>query len=313
MAGGGRKLRIRAVLAKIESAYGTDPTPAAATDAIETVDARIQPLVADIAEHAVDRGSMGNYLATLINKRVVITFRVAAAGSGTAGTAPAWGVLMRGCSMSETVNASTDVRYAPIDTSQESITIYFWQDGSRHAIVGCRGTWGVSFDPSGGFPYFEFTFTGVYAAPTAVANPSLTLSAFQAPLEVNNANTVVTMHGETVAMVSCSLAVNNEIVPRDVPGAAEILSTGRAPGGNIEIDAVPLGTKNWFSAVTNLAEAELNIEHGTTGGNIVEFDADNCQLESIDYGDSSGILTHPFSLRLLPDSGGGGDLEVVAK
>ena len=44
-----------------------------------------------------------------------LDFEVELAGSGAAGTAPAWGPLIRACGMSETITAATDVKYAPVE------------------------------------------------------------------------------------------------------------------------------------------------------------------------------------------------------
>ena len=46
-------------------------------------------------------------------QRVEVTFEVEMAGSGTAGTAPAFGPLLKACGNSETIVTDTSVTYAP--------------------------------------------------------------------------------------------------------------------------------------------------------------------------------------------------------
>jgi hypothetical protein len=77
------------------------------------------------------------------------------AGSGTAGTAPAYGSILKACGFSETIVASTSVTYAPVSSSFSSVTIYYNVDGVRHKLTGCRGTFTLN-GTVGDIPYIEF-------------------------------------------------------------------------------------------------------------------------------------------------------------
>ena len=102
---------------KAETTYGTDSTPTGTANAILVRNLEITPIQADAVERELIRGYMGNFEVLLANQRVEVTFDVEMAASGTAGTAPKWGPIMKACGNSETVVANTRVTYAPISST----------------------------------------------------------------------------------------------------------------------------------------------------------------------------------------------------
>ena len=130
--------RRRLILAKIESVYGTDPTPTGASNAILVRNLEIQPLVAETVNRDLVRPYMGQADQLLARERVEVSFEVELAGSGAAGTAPAYGPILKACGLSETLVTSTSATYAPVSSSFSSVTIYYHEDGIRHKLTGCR-------------------------------------------------------------------------------------------------------------------------------------------------------------------------------
>jgi len=97
--------RKRLILAKIESTYATDSSPAG-TDAILVRNLDITPIEADVVSRDLIRPYLGNYDQLLAQTRVSITFQVEMAGSGTGGTAPKFNSLLRACGLAETLLAA---------------------------------------------------------------------------------------------------------------------------------------------------------------------------------------------------------------
>lgn len=97
--------RKRLILAKIESTYATDSSPAG-TDAILVRNLDITPIEADVVSRDLVRPYLGNYDQLLAQTRVSITFQVEMAGSGTGGTAPKFNSLLRACGLAETLLAA---------------------------------------------------------------------------------------------------------------------------------------------------------------------------------------------------------------
>ena len=97
--------RKRLILAKIESTYGTDSSPAG-TDAVLVRNLEITPIEAETVSRDLIRPYLGNSDQILANTRVSITFEAELAGSGTAGTASKVDSLLRACGMSATTTGS---------------------------------------------------------------------------------------------------------------------------------------------------------------------------------------------------------------
>lgn len=101
-----RYFRKKIVAIKLESVYGEDAGPAASTDAIETRNCKLTPLDLKMVEQNVDTAQMGHQAELPVATKVMLSFEVALTGSGTAGTAPAYGKLLRACGLNETVFAA---------------------------------------------------------------------------------------------------------------------------------------------------------------------------------------------------------------
>jgi hypothetical protein len=93
--------RKRLLLAEIESTYGTDPNPGGA-DAVLVRDLNITPVQSDVVSRDLVRPYLGASEQLLANTRVECTFSVEMAGSGTAGTAPRFGSVLKACGLAET-------------------------------------------------------------------------------------------------------------------------------------------------------------------------------------------------------------------
>jgi hypothetical protein len=179
--------RKRLILLESEGTYGVDPDPTGA-DAVLVRDLNITPLQSDVVSRELIRPYLGASEQLLANTRVECTFSVELAGSGTAGTAPRYGKAFLACGMSETVSAGVSVTYAPVSASFGSCTIYYNIDGLLHTVTGARGTYTLNL-AVGEIPTIDFTFTGVYNAPTDSAAPSVTYANQATPVIAKNGNT----------------------------------------------------------------------------------------------------------------------------
>lgn len=98
--------RKRTILAKIETTYGTDPTPTGASNAILIKNLTVTPQETTLVSRDLVRPYLGNFSqlpAAIFGK---LAFEIELAGSGTAATSPAYGPLLRACGLSETTLAS---------------------------------------------------------------------------------------------------------------------------------------------------------------------------------------------------------------
>ena len=303
--------RRRLLLAKIESTYGTDPTPSGASNAILVRNLDIQPLVADTVNRDLVRPYMGQADQLLAQTRVEVTFEVELAGSGTAGTAPAYGPLLRSCGLSETVVADTSVTYAPESSGFESTTIYYHQDGIRHKVTGCRGSFELSGEV-GGIPVISFSMTGIYNAPTDETLPTPTYANQATPLIFKEGNTSsFSAFGYAGCLQSYSFNIANDVIYRELVGCSkEVLITNRAPSGNVVIEAPTIATKDFFTIATGTSTGSITWQHGSTGGNIVTMTTAQSDLGNLTYSDQDGIQMLNMPFIAVPTSSGNDELSL---
>lgn len=310
--------RRRVVLAKIESAYGTDATPVAGTDAVQVADVNATPIELEYVERTLIRPALGNFEDLPAKSRVKIDIDLEVAGFGSAGPAtptPGYSALLRMCGLSVTVNAGVDVQYKPISSGFESGTIYFYQDGTLHKLTGCRGNLEIVMDLNQR-PIYRLSITGLYSTPTDVALPTPTVTAYQRPVVVNRANSsAFSLHGFSGRLQSLSINLNNEVVHRNLVGQTtdEILITNRAPSGSVEIEAPDtIAAKDWYTAILNVTLAALSLTHGPAT-NQVKVDAPSVQLTNPRFVPVDNKVHIGFELQLMPTSAGNDELTITVK
>ncbi len=296
--------RRRAILAKIETTYGTDSIPTGAANAILIKNPTITPLSSTLVDRNNIKPYLGENQQLLANTHVQVNFEVELAGAGAAGTAPAYGPLLRACGLSETVTALTDVVYAPISDSFESITMYYNVDGVQHSITGMRGT--VDLDVTAKqIPFLSFKMTGIYNGPTDVALPATTYTAFQLPLVANNANTTGFSLFSTSGLIlnSLKLSLNNTVDFRALIGSESAQIMERKSSGEVIFEAPSIATLDVFTKAVDTASGALALTHGTAAGNKVVIGATNITLGNVTYSDDQGVtmITAPF--YAIPTSG----------
>ena len=303
--------RKRLIQVKKESSYGTDSTPVG-SDALLVRNLEITPIEADVVSRDLIRNYLGNSPQLLANTRVSITFQVEMAGSGTAGTAPRYGGILQACGLSETIVASTSVTYAPVSSSFSSATIYHNNDGIRHILTGCRGTFTLNAEV-GQIPTIDFTMIGVYNTPTDTAVPATTYSAQASPLIFKQGNTsAFQFFSYAGCLQSVSLDIANETVYRELVGCTkEVLITNRAPSGTVMIEAVSLATKDFFSIAQTETTGNLTFLHGTTAGNRVTLTAGQCDITNPTYADQDGVQMLNIPYVAVPTTAGNDELSLA--
>lgn len=307
--------RMTALLAKIETTYGTDSGPTGAANAVLTSGLATHSLDVKRVDRDLVRPFFGNSesLTAAIFKRV--EFNVEAAGSGAAGTAPAWGPLMRACGFAQTVTAGSKVEYKPVSSSIESVTIYLNEDGVLHALKGARGDVSIQLD-NGSIPTFRFSFQGLYVPVSDATLPTVDFTAWKRPLVVSRANTpTFTVHGASPKMQGMSIAMGNVIAADSLVGGSgdEILITDRKPTGSLQIEAVRVAEKDWFGTIADDTVGALQMIHGNAAGNILQIDMPGIQLLDPRMSGLNGRRLLQANLKMNPGATGNDEITITAK
>jgi len=305
--------RLQALLVKTEVTYGTDPVPTGAANAILASDVKITPMKGSDVERDYDRPYFSASPTIPVGMHASISFKVEAKGSGVAGTAPAFGPLLRACKYAQTIVASTSVTYNPHSGVQESATIYFNVDGVLYKIIGARGTWRYRVNTMG-IVYLEFEMTGLFVQPSASALPTVTLGTqlTQLPQVASSANTpTFTVGGVALALREFVFDAGNEVKPRFLIGSESILITDAAESIDMTVEAVPLATFNPYSVAAAATTQALSLVHGTGAGKICTLAVPAAQLkrpEGLDQQD--GIVE--WKLKMIPTAVSGNDQATLA-
>lgn len=289
--------RKKTLLAAVETTYGTAATLAGATNAIQTSQLTISPLEGDVVNLNLDKPNFGADLGTLVGKHVMVTFRVPLAGSGTAGTAPAWGVLLQGCGHSESLltddagppETVASAVYTPIDENFDSLTFKFLQDKTLHLITGARGSVKL-VSAKRDYAWFEFSFMGLYNAPVALGSSlGAVYSSWKKPVPFRASTVDCTLFGQIVGLHSLNLDFGQKVEFYEHSEEESIQITDRQANFDSSFEETEIGTHDFFADVNTEVAGALLYRHGTLDGNIIEINAANTQPQSIKRSDEQGV------------------------
>jgi len=316
-----RLIRKTAILAKTETTYGTDSVPTGAANAILVSNASF-----NLAYNNVERnfirpffGGSGQLAGT---RFVECSFEVELANSGTAGTAPAWGPLLRACGMAEAVLATpARVEYTPVSASFSSVTIYYHIDGVRRVALGCMGNVEIMLN-EGAAPMLRFTFAGLDGGRTAVADPAVTLTAFRAPQVVTDVNSGDINLGATysagvlssgTAYPSRGLTVNlqNTVSRKALLGGQAVQISDRNVQGSMQLDLTAAQEVSFLTDINANTNTSLGFSHSTGAGVGILLHAP--QVQRIDPSDTEyeGDVHAAMNLRFTPTTAGNDELRLV--
>lgn len=298
------KWRSKIILAKIETVYGTDPTPTGAANAILATDIEMRPMEGQDVSRNLDVPFLGAQEEFPAGLHTVISFSVELVGSGEAGTAPAWGPLIRGCAAAETIVAETSVEYNPVSESHESVTLYFQIGPSLHKIKGARGTAVITVNAQG-IPVCRFTFTGMFTTPADTAAPTPDYTDFQKPKIASSTNTpVFTINGNTFVLRNYSLDLGCDVQPRLLIGSESIQIVDKAERLSATVEAVALATYNPYSAANGGGGVPVVLQQDTSAGRKVTISVPlGVQKRLSGFENQQGILEWPLQFTPRFDEG----------
>jgi hypothetical protein len=298
-------IRNRVLLAKVETAYGSDPTPTVAANAIEAKNIKVN-YIGDKLERDNVRNNISAVSPVIGKRHVEVTFECELKGSGTKGTAGRIGALLQACSFTETTSAGSSVIYTPASTSQKSVTMYIYDIDSASTVLkkitGAVGNLQVKCT-AGQYGTLSFSMKGLYNAPSDVAAPTDPTYETTLPPIVESASfTLNSVSGLYVNEVNIN--VNNEIAERDDISTANAIAaftvTGRKPSGSFNPEAVIIATYGFWADWIASTQRALSMVIGSASGNKCTITAPKVTIDSIGDADRNGILTRdiPFSLGM---------------
>ena len=291
------------IAAKIEAAEGTAEALTNAEAFLAFRQGDPQPDV-KMAERDPFRDTLSQLPALATMRSAKFPFQVELAGSGTAGTAPFWGKLLKACGFAETITPGTSVVYAPASTAIPSMTLAAYMDGVIFKTWGARGNLKISgqIDKPIVMPleYQGADFSQLDGAMLANVNYSNIIP----PPFIGG---TFTLDGVPFLINKFDIDLANVLALRSDPNSASgnksCLITGRKPKITLDPEMMLASTKDIWTMWKNGTTGALSIVLGATAGNIVTIAIPKFQIQDVKFGERTSLRTNSITALLAMDDG----------
>lgn len=307
---------------KNEVAPGTYLAPTFAADACQVFNYAVTPFQHQSVRRSIDLPYAGRRPQVPTGVHAGHNFSVELAGAGAAITIPWWAKLLRGCLFgTATANASSvDI---PLSSAGDggALSLLGNKDTVQHQAKGMRGNAVINLTEKQ-LPRIEFSFLGLIngAAPAAYAVAgAVTLPVYPAPVEVNLANTIVTLDGFTLGMRSINIDMGMKTSLYSTTGARAIIfdksedGDRRSVGGTLVAELPDPAVKEYFTALAAGTPLALSVTHGTVAGNIIVITTDKLVISDITYTVENNRLFMNAAFDLVPSGAGTNELTLTTK
>lgn len=230
-----------------------------------------------------------------------ITFKHRLMGSGAAGVAPPWGILMKACGWKETIVTDTSVTYTLSSTQSDwkTLTIGVWQDGILSIARGCAGN--VKINLEAGMPAeAEFSFLGVFSSEADASAYDPTLPT-QLPQIWQSATLTFDASAAGTKLKTLTFDPQCEIVPRADPNAVygilHFMKVDRSPMVTIDPEMVLRAVYNWQAKMLAATTIDVDFVLGSGTGNTMTWAIPACQIISNKKADRDKLMTRDIQMR----------------
>jgi len=290
------------IAAKKETVEGAAET-LSASDAFLAANVKFTPNFA-MGERKNVSSSLSPWASIPGVRSAKLEFDVELKGSGTAGTAPALGNLLKACGLGETVDSGKSVTYAPASSSISSLTLAAYQDGIIKKIWGARGN--VSLKLENGAPgWLHFEFTGADFSVTDGTMLSGVTYESTKPVAFLSATFSIDSYSALIGLLEINM--NNEVnLRKDAnsdSGYKSAVITGRKPTMTMDPEHVTVATYDFFGKLRSGNEGSLSLVLGSTAGNICTIKAPKVQYINISDDVRDGIRSLGITCQLNRSSG----------
>lgn len=308
-----RYIKNMLVLAALETTTGTDAVPTGASNAILVSEATITPLDAQNIDRSLIRGTFGASEQLVGSASVKASYTVELAGSGTAGTPPAWGKLLQACGCAEGVLATpARVEYTPVSTGQRSATQYYYDDGALHKLLAAMGEFTLSAK-AGERPVIKIDWTALDGGMTTGSDTG-TYTAWKKPVAMTKANVIdinlgcayaagAITGGTQFSSTGLELKAGNQVQFTPMLGTETVDITDRESTGSLELDLTAAQEVAMMALVKSNATQSLAITIGLASGNKIILFAPAVQMLAPKKVDKNGKRLIGYDLRFMPVSG----------
>jgi len=298
--------RVRVLAAKIETTSGTAESLAAADCDFNAFDIDIQANI-DFNQRP-SQGSFSHLPGTLGPRGGTLSFKTELHGDGAAGT-PEWAsTLLPACGFVESTGTFSPTTEAP-GSNVKTVTVGVYENGLLKTLRGAAGNCKLIF-PSGQPVMLEWTFRGVWQAPTDTA---IIAPTYPTILPLRFANATLTLGGSSFGCLSnLEIDMGNNVIlrecatPSDSSGYEAALITDRRVVGSMDPETVLVATNDHYGKWLSGSEEALNVVL-TDGTDTITVNAPKTQRTNIQEGDRNGIQTDQIEFQCNKSAAAGDD------
>ena len=233
------------------------------------------------------------YPSVMTQKKMSLPIVTEFAGSGTAGTAPAFDKLLLAFGFNKTVVANTSVTYnLPWPVSENRYSVGFDLSGQRHAGKGGIVTSVALKGEAGGFMSADFNYEGSYVPVIETAAVTPVFPIFANPPTFDSLG----IGSFTVASTSACIrsfevtATNTYTFQDDGACTSRHTITDRTVEGSLTIQRQSLASLDPYALVASSTLANLILPYGVVTGNISTITLPSIQLTSVAPTDVNGVI-----------------------
>lgn len=307
-------MKQRLLLTALQTVKGT---PAALTGANAILCRMNEPelITANMVKRNLIKPYKGNSgsIATGVHRKFKIEAELA--GSGAAGTAPAWAHLLQACGFAQTLSVGVSCVFDPISTGQKYLTMASYLGLIKMGSQDAYGTASLTLNAES-IPTLAMDYVGEYIAPADVGSlpAGVDYSNFIDPVAVGKINTpTFEIHGVSGAMSDFTVTMADQLEYQDFAGdTGGATSPERTPTGTAAFKLTDVATYNWAESLRIGTKGALSLVHGTEAGNTIQIDAPAVRFTSLSITEKKGIAFLQAGFDLEPVLGND-EIRITAK
>lgn len=279
--------RIRTLAAKVETTVGTDASLGAADGAFNAYDVMFQAAIE--TELREGQGGFSHLSSVPGARRGLATFKTDLGWDGTA-TVPTWAsVLLPACGWVNSSGTFTP-RSEATGSNVKSLTLGCYMQGKLKKLVGAVGSFRLVF-PTGRMAFAEWSFEGVWVAPTDVA---LLTPTYPTALPIRFASGTCSYNSDALKVENVAINSGNEITMRPDPtteGFCAGIITNRRPTITANPEADLVANRDVYGDWVGSTEAEFSIVLDGPSTSDITISAPKAQIINAQEGDRSRLVT----------------------
>lgn len=311
---------------KAETTPGTWATPTFAANALTVRSLRIDPFNATTLRRNIEQPFAGSRpsLPSGVHRGFGFELELSGKGAGLAGSVAAWAPVLNMMLFGAAVPSASEVAY-PLTSAGDggANSLLLLKDTLMHEARGARANAVFNFTEKqtpfvaiDGLALFR-TDGEVY---TAGASTGIALANYAAPVEVNLANTVITLDGFTLGVreftldLGLSPSLYTTTNQRAIIFGKDEAKDRRGAKFTMKFELPDSASKNYSASLAAGSQIAFSLVHGVTSGNIVQLSSSSAIIETISYSSEDNRIFASVAGVLVPTgSAGNNEFTLVTK